>query len=309
MTPRSPIHANDRSATPPADSPSALPASGRTSDLAPISQTRLGGKGASRGYWKGLSILEWRAHNKLILAALTLWLVLVWALSQASSPGWMLLFGLVYALVAGPAFGGDDVIEGCEEYSFSLPATRQERYMARLAVGGGLLLVFTALDLLALGLDLGQAIERLYIDTGLVRSSASVEPHALYGLVLLLPVAVFACGFAIASNARSRAMVFTAWFWGGLIALATLRASLKYEFWKWRTWTGSVACVSLGVLAVGSLWLGARWFANKEVVQPTKPLSIPALWWLWVVLTLISVVTGGLLLSSLSNEFFILWRK
>ncbi len=257
-----------------------------------------------RSYWRGLLLLEWRAHNRLMLAALLAWIILAWALPQMVNPGWILAFGLCYALVAGPAFGGNDVIEGCEEFSFSQPATRSERYLARLIVGGGMLLVFTLLDTLALGLDLSQAIERLYLDTGLVRSSAALEPHRLYGLVLVLPLAVFSFSFALAANARSRALAFTAWFWGGLAALVILRASLRYEFWKWQTWTGSLACSTLALSACLALWIGARAFRQKEVVQPSKPLSIPAHWWLWVTLTLLSIVLGGTLLTSLSNEFF-----
>ena len=38
-----------------------------------------------------------------------------------------------------------------------------------MAVGGGALLLFTTLDLMALGLDLPQILAKLYVDTGLIR--------------------------------------------------------------------------------------------------------------------------------------------
>ncbi len=255
-------------------------------------------------FWKGLMRFEWRAQSRLMLIFIAGWLGVVWTLPQFINPGWILMFGLVYALVAGPAAGGSDMLEGCEEFSFALPATRQERFIARVVVAGGMLIVFTILDLLALGLDLSQAIARLYLDTGLVRTSTHVDPHMLYGLVLAFPLAVFSFSFALSANARSRALVLTSWFWGGLMGLVVLWLSLRYEFWKWKAWTGHVACSSLGISSLAALWMGLERFKSKEVVQPSKPIAIPTHWWAWVLLTLICALLGGFLVSSLSNEFF-----
>jgi len=86
---------------------------------------------------RGLLWAEWFAHSRLLLVFLGLWLAAVWALPLVAHPGWILLLGGIYALLAGPAYGGADVMDACEEFAFSLPPTRAERYWARLAVGAG----------------------------------------------------------------------------------------------------------------------------------------------------------------------------
>src|SRR5207249_12210622 len=154
----------------------------------------------TQSWWNGVRSLlwcEWYAHSKVLLFFLAAWLACVWVLPLYANPAWILLFGGLYALVAGPIYGGSDTIEGCEEFAFALPPTRGERYLARLAVGGGTLLLFTALDLLALGLDLPQILAKLYVDTGLIRPRPVFESGLLHGLMVALPFAVFAFSFVL----------------------------------------------------------------------------------------------------------------
>src|ERR1044071_7029948 len=121
------------------------PAPEQASALAPMAQP---GWGAP---FRSLLWCEWFAHSRVLLAFLVLWLAGVWLLPLFTHSAWVLFVGVSFALIAGPVYGGGDTIEGCEELSFSLPATRAERYLARLTVAGGALLLFTLLDLLALG--------------------------------------------------------------------------------------------------------------------------------------------------------------
>src|SRR6476646_7921927 len=115
--------------------------------------------------FRGLAWCEWYAHSRLLLFCLAAWLACVWVLPLYASPAWILVFGPCFALIAGPVFGGNDISEGCEEFTLSLPPTRSERYLSRLIVGGGALLLFTAMDLSALGLDLSQVLARLYVSS------------------------------------------------------------------------------------------------------------------------------------------------
>src|SRR5207244_2101244 len=165
---------------------------------------------------RGLLWAEWFAHSQLLLSFLVLWLLCVWVMPVLAHPGFILLLGGIYALLAGSIYGGQDVVHGCEEFSFALPATRSERYLARLAVGGGTLLFFTVLDLLALGIDLPQVLARLYVNTGLVKPMPVLKPHLLYGLVLAMPFAIFAFSFALSAASHSRTLIFTAWLWSGV---------------------------------------------------------------------------------------------
>ncbi len=253
-------------------------------------------------YWQGLLWSEWHAHSKLLLVFLIAWLLMVWILPLFTNPGWILAFGLVYALIAGPVVGGSDVIDGCEEFVLALPPTRSERYLARLAISGGALLFFTLLDLLVLGLDLAQAIVRLYLDTGLIHPVEILKPRLLYGLVLAFPFAVFATGFSLAANARGRALAVTGWFWAGLVALIILKLGLFYEYWSWKVWTGLIACTGLGVAGCVALWTGYRLYRRKEIVPASKPFTMPSFWWLWLFLAISGLALTLFLVTSLWQE-------
>ena len=86
---------------------------------------------APQGWWGaagGLLWCEWYAHGKLLLFFLGTWLACVWVLPLYANPAWILLFGGLYALVAGPIYGGSDTIEGCEEFAFALPPSCIRRF-------------------------------------------------------------------------------------------------------------------------------------------------------------------------------------
>ena len=243
-------------------------------------ETVVAPENSTRNKWKaihGLLWCEWYAHSKLLLFFLAAWLSCVWVLPLYANPAWILLFGALYALVAGPIYGGSDTIDGSEEFTFALPPTRGERYLARLSVGGGTLLLFTALDLLALGLDLPQILAKLYVDTGLIRPRPVFESGLLPGLMVAFPFAVFAFSFVLSAIAHSRALVLTAWFWAALLALATLQLGFWYEELVWDKLNGFFSCPLLALLATTVLWGGHRVYARKEVGHHTHPAR-GALW-------------------------------
>jgi len=55
----------------------------------------------------------------------------------------------------------------------------------------------------------------------------------LYGLLLGFPLAVFSFSFVLSAIVHSRFVIFTAWFWGGLTALAGLYLGLQFEESVW----------------------------------------------------------------------------
>lgn len=252
--------------------------------------------------WRGLLWCEWYAQSKLLLAFILGWLLAVWTLPLFTNPGWLLAYGLLYAVIAGPAIAGGDVIDGSEEYVFALPPTRSERYLARLLIAGGVLMAFTVLDFLTLGLDLSQAIVRLYLDTGLIQPVEILKPRLLYGLVFAFPFSVFGLGFAFAANARGRTLVFTAWSWAILASLVVLKLGLMYEYRSWGAWTGFVACTGLVTLGTAALYLGYRFFCQKEIAQAPRPLALPSYWWFWLLLIAGGIVLTLFLVTSLWQE-------
>jgi hypothetical protein len=252
--------------------------------------------------WRGLLWAEWFSHSQLLLIFLAVWLVSVWTLPLFANPGWVLTLGAIYALLAGPLYGGGDILEGCEEFTFSLPPTRGERYWSRLAVGAGTLLILCTMNLVALGLDLPQILARLYVEAGIVKPVPVIRPGLLYGLVLALPLAVFVFGFVISSLTHSRMLILLSWFWAALAAMALLQIGFWYEDLVWETLNGYFACPLLLAAAAGAVALGQAGYTRKEVGKPAMPLTLPGFWWVWVVLFALGLALAVALLTSLASH-------
>ena len=254
-----------------------------------------GSRISSHSRWKGFYGLlwcEWFAHSKLLVLFLAGWLASVWALPLYANPACILMLGALFAIIAGPVFGGSDTLDGCEEFTFALPPMRGERYVARLTVGGGALLLLTAIDMLALGLDLPQILAKLYVGSGLIRPWPVFRSGLLYGLVLLLPATIFSISFVISAITRSRAVILSSSLWASLISLGALRLGFWYEGMVWDKLNGWFSCPLLVMLCVATLWGGYRVYRRKEVGHEAAPLAIPARWWLWIILC-----AGGLVLA------------
>lgn len=234
---------------------------------------------------------EWFAHSRLFLFFLLGWLAVIWLLPLVAQPLWVVSFPILYALVAAPAFGGADVIHGCEEFMLAMPPTRNERFLSRLLFGGGSLLLFTGMTLAALNLNLSDVLNRLFLDTGLIQGLQVRQPRLLYSLVVVFPFTVFAAGFSMAALARTRTVAFSAWVWGSLVALGVLRLSLWIEESLWDQLTGAISVpllLTLGFLVLLTAW---RLYLRKEAGADASPLRIPLSWWGWLLAVL---VAGGL---------------
>lgn len=281
------------------------PANETEPKIVPLAAPPLAGDSAGSAWqaFRGLLWSEWYAHSRLLLAFLGAWLACVWLLPLCANPAWILVFGGVFAAIAGPVYGGGDTSEGCEEFTFSLPPTRSERYWARLAVGGGALLLFTAMDLLALGLDLAQILAKLYVDSGLIRPHPVFKSGLLYGLVVVLPAAVFAFAYVISALTHSRVVVVSASLWATLVSLSAARFGLWYEELLWQTFNGWFSCPLLSFLAVAALWGGARAYGRKEVGHQSAPIAIPARWWVWIALSIGALAAALALAASLARHY------
>lgn len=267
----------------------------------PISaEPRNGGRSST---FRGVLWCEWFAHSRLLLAFLLFWLGCVWFLPLVSHSGWIVFVAAAFALVAGPVYGGGDTIEGCEEFSFSLPATRAERYLARLVIAGGALLLFTVLDLLTLGLDLPQFLGRLYLDAGLLKPLPILKPRLLYGLVLAFPFAVFAFSFALAAVSHSRMLILTAWFWSLLGAMSVTQLAFWYENSVWGALNGYCSAPVLMLLGVAALCGGYRAYLQKEIGEHHQPLTLPPRFWLWLLMLGVGIALACVLISLLVRQY------
>lgn len=244
---------------------------------------------------KGLLWKEWLEHGGLLTAFLSVWLVCGWVLLIFNHPGWLLAFGICYTLLAGPAFGGAGASEGSEEFSFSLPPTRGKQYFARLAAGGAPLVLFLALGLLAVGLDLPQLVWRLFVESGLTEPFPGAEQSFLYALALTFPLAVFALAFAFAALATSRPGVAWSGVLAAIIIAVLLGAGLLCESLLWGRPNGYVS--SPGLLAVAAIALHAgyvRYGIKEGVSRPLSNAGASAgwIWWLVVIVVILILLSG-----------------
>lgn len=247
--------------------------------------------------WKGLIWGEWFAHSRFVLSVGLIWLVAVWFLPLFAHPSWILALGGLFGVVGGPVFGGSDVMGGCEEYSFSQPATRRQRFDARLMVAAGCLLAITAMNVLALQNNLTDLVLSFFVSTGI----AIVElrrPELLYGVVLFLPLTALAVGFSVASLATSRAVAYTAWVWGALGALTGLRAGLSLEDSVWERLNGRITIPLLITISATILGITRRLYADKEAGRTSSPLRLPLSGW---------AALGAAALASLGVALLLTW--
>ncbi len=249
--------------------------------------------------WKGLLWSEWYAHSQVLLIFLAVWLLAVWTLPIFTHPGWILLLGGLYALMAGPMYGGADVLEGCEEFTFALPPTRTERFFSRLIVGLGTLLFLCCMNIIALGLDLPQILARHYVQTRIIKPLPEIKPGLLFGLIVAVPVTVFAIAFTISSVTHSRSLILLSWFWAGVATLALLQLGFWYEDLVWETLNGYFACPFLLAAATSVLVYGYNAFRQKEIGKPSIPITLPGHWWIWTILFAVGLGLALALITSL----------
>ena len=240
--------------------------------------------------WRGLLWRDWIAHGGLMMAALAVWLMCGWVLLIFFHPGWIIGFGVVYAVRVAQALGGGEAAEGSEEFSFALPPTRGERYLARLILGGGSVFVFTVGGTLAIALDLPQALWSIFVNSGFTEPFPACEPRFLYTLAVACPLAVFAFTFATASNAGSRGLAGWSWLPGILLAGGVLLGGFLCERPLWQELNGFVACPALLALGAAALLVGYQAYVRKEGISRPAPMASGGARWVWVVVIVLAVL-------------------
>ncbi len=246
-------------------------------------------------WWRALIWGEWFAHSRLLLGFLLGWLAMVWLLPLVAHPLWILGYGLLVAVIAGPAFGGADVIAGCEEFSFSWPVPRRQRFVARLMVGGGSLVTVSLMGVLALEGNLSDVLLRVFVTSGLPAVQIS-QPILLYGLVLVVPFNVFALGFALSALARSRSVALLSWIWGVLGALIVLRGAVQLEEMRFDRLNGYISVPALALVSLLVLWVASRFYGRKEAGTDSGALRMPPGWWV-AAMAILGAIAGIALLG------------
>lgn len=251
----------------------------------------------------GLLWCEWYAHSRLILIFLVSWMVGVWVLSLTSNVVWIMLLGIIYSYFSGVLFGGSDVIQGMEEFSVSLPPSRGQRYIARLVVGGGSVILINSMSLLVLGTDLPQFLAGVTIESGLARTAIRSDLLPFYGILFGVPLVSFSICFVLSILGRSRMVVMVSWVWGALVTIFLLHFGIQYEEKVLGKFQGNVSIPLLFLVSFGVLVLGYRFFQVKDPGESGPPIAMPTRWWLWIILMILGVLGGTFAVSSILEKY------
>jgi hypothetical protein len=141
------------------------------------------------------------------------------------------------------------------------------------------------------------------VESGLIRPWPVFKSGLLYGLVLVLPLTVFAFSFVISAITHSRAILLSAALWSILISLTALRLCFWYEELVWGNLNGLFSCPVLALLSAAVLWGGYLACQRKEIGHHAAPITIPARWWLWIILFIAGLVMTMTLTASLAKHY------
>jgi len=209
---------------------------------------------------------QWLPARKLHVGLLVVWLLGIWVLLLMTHPGWLIAFGAIYTVLVTPAMAGADVIDGTEEFSFSLPPGRGPLFLTRMGIGLGFLLLTTGIGSPAMAFDLPQLCWSLFASSGITEPNPPLDHAFLYPLAVLAPVTAFSVTFTLASLAGSRGVVGLTWLGGLALAGILIFVAIQLEIVLWDRPNGWLTCVTLLLAAVLTLLWGHLAYRNKEAV-------------------------------------------
>jgi uncharacterized membrane protein len=207
---------------------------------------------------------EWKLSQGPVVALALLWFIGLWVLVIFHHPAWLLAVGLIHVMTLSSAQAGRDVIDGTEEFSFTLPPGRGPLFLARLTPGFLFLTLNGLLGGAAIALDLPQRIWSLVFSSGLTDPFPAVHYPLWYVMVLFVPVAAHAITFSTAALAGSRAGVNLSWLAGAVGAGAIVIAGFSAEDLLWRAPNGFLTIPALFAVAVLVPFGGYQAYLRKE---------------------------------------------
>ncbi len=240
-------------------------------------------------------------HKGLLLAWFYTWILLFPLLQVFHDPWGLAALGGLFGLLAGQALGASEVMEGSEEFFFTLPARRETLFWARYLFGGLPIVLLLLAGLAFFQWNLPQKAWGLLVETGLTEPYPPPTPIALFG-ALAIPLSLYTFIFVLGSLLKTPSTAGNA-LPGGLILAAALALGgyLAESFPPGRA-SGWGALISLAAPVPFVLLVGFRAYVRKELDHGGGPFSggktrrsslLPLLLLLVLFLAVLLFLSGG----------------
>ncbi|MBI1387370.1 MAG: hypothetical protein GC154_02850 [bacterium] len=217
--------------------------------------------------WRGLierDLIEFSREAGIILL---IWWLGYWLLFLMTHPAINAgLFSLL-AAYAGMRLAGADVMEDAEEFVFSLPPTRDERYRVRFILGISFLMILVLLSEVGLMGNWPQLFWSLFVDSGFTQPFKPEEHVVFHIVALLAPPCVFSITYACASLSVSRELLYKTIWMGNAFTASILIACIVVEILLGRSPTGVLFAILALISIAASYELGRRSFLRKEAMD------------------------------------------
>lgn len=250
------------------------------------------------GVFNGLLYREWLQHGNAILNMVGIWIVCLWVLPVFYNPGWILAFGVLYSAYIAPRLAGSDTIEGSQEFTFTLPPTRKQRYFLRMLLGGSFLLFFVIVGLAAIAFSLPQLVWSQIVESTLTRPF-QIASDLVYIFSFIVPICVFLVTFTYASIVNSRNLTSEAAVSSIMICGLLLLIGSVFEHFMIKNQTGVISLPLLAVSSVTISFFGYFAYLGKDGTYKPAPIEKRGSWAI-VIIVIIALVVLAILASLLT---------
>ncbi|MCC5849211.1 MAG: hypothetical protein JJU29_14080 [Verrucomicrobia bacterium] len=206
----------------------------------------------------------WRMTGFGLMGFVYTWLLCIWVLQLFYHPGFLLGFGILYALVIGLWLGNASRQEEGEEMLFSLPPTRGQIFWVQAALGGLPLLLLNILGVWALRVEAPQFLWGLFVSSGFTEPFPVKDDTLLWPWSVGIPTLLFAGLYGFSAQTINRSGALLALILGAIVTAAITLGGLALENALWEQPRGDLSAALMFASAALILWGCGRRFQQKE---------------------------------------------
>ena len=246
---------------------------------------------------------EWKDCRNSMTELAVVWITGLWVLVIFQHPVWLMILGLIHVLTVTSSQAGRDVIDGTEEFSFTLPPGRGPLFLSRFVPGLVFLTTNALLGGMAIAADLPQRLWSIIFSSGLTEPFPYVSEPLWYAMALLVPVAAHAITFTIAALVGTRGGVNLSWMAGFAGVGAIVLAGNIAEKQLWRSPNGLLTSPALLAVAVLAPFAGYRAYLCKEASGSSGVMENKSnVKGLMIIAAVVAVIVAFLMLLSWMNS-------